>query len=446
MEVLIYFAVRLYCICSPALAEVQAYLLSSSNSKMLKLSVVLLLTVYSIACTAHGENTKETDPPKPQHAKLYPITVDGKHGFIDESGNVKFMLPEEVYTIFAFSEGLAVAGKRVPNTNGRWGFIDETGKYVIEAKFIMVKRFSEGLAAVVFKENENAYSKVGYIDQTGHMVIPPRFSGEGGVSERGFSEGLAAVKVNKDRVDKWGYIDKSGKLVIEPQFAAAGPFSEGRAMVGIAEPSWSINYKWGFIDTEGRWVTKPQYESASEFSEGLAPVLMNDRVGFIDLQGRIAIQPQFAPDGSGGCVLDGRVGASRFSEGLAAVQLKTGVWGKEWGFIDRRGNWVIQPEFACAAPFSEGLAVVGVRDEQGHWLYGYIDKTGATVIKPQFSEAGSFVGKLALVTIGMTQEEVLTKGLEAGKPEAEIEKELEKFKQKHAYIDRTGKVVWQTPD
>ena len=413
---------------------------------MLKLSVVLLLTAYSIACTVHGENTKEAAPPKPQHAKLYPITVDGKHGFIDESGNVKFMLPEEVYTIFAFSEGLAVAGKRVPNTNGRWGFIDETGKYVIEAKFIMVKRFSEGLAAVVFKENENAYSKVGYIDQTGHIVIPPQFSGEGGVSERGFSEGLAAVKVYKDRVDKWGYIDKSGKVVIEPQFAAAGPFSEGRAMVGIAEPSWSINYKWGFIDTEGRWVTKPQYESASEFSEGLASVLMNDRVGFIDLQGRIAIQPQFAPDGSGGCVLNGRVGASRFSEGLAAVQPKRGVWGKEWGFIDRHGDWVIKPAFACAAPFSEGLAVVGVRDEQGHWLYGYIDKTGATVIKPQFSEAGSFVGKLALVTIGMTHEEVLAKGLEADKPEAEIEKGLEKFKQKYAYIDRTGNVVWQTPD
>jgi hypothetical protein len=68
------------------------------------------------------------------------------------------------------------------------------------------------------------------------------------------------------------------------------------------------------------------------------------------------------------------------------------------------------------------------------------------VIKPQFSEASSFVGKLALVTIGMTEEEALANALHAGKPEAEIDKELEKFKQKHAYIDRTGKVVWQTPD
>ena len=109
---------------------------------MLKLSVVLLLTAYSFGCTVLGENMRQAEPPaKPQHAKLYPITVDGRHGFIDESGDVKFMLPEEVYTIFAFSEGLAVAGKRVPNTNGRWGFIDDSGKYVIEAKFVMVKPF-----------------------------------------------------------------------------------------------------------------------------------------------------------------------------------------------------------------------------------------------------------------------------------------------------------------
>ena len=390
---------------------------------------------------------KAAEPPaNPRHARLYGITVDEKRGFIDETGKVKFMLPDEVYTTFAFSEGLAVAGKRVPNTHGRWGFIDETGKYVIEAKFYMVKPFSEGLAAVIFRENEHAYRKVGFIDQTGRIVIPPRFSGEQ-VSEPGFSEGLAAVYV--DGIHKWGYIDKSGNFVIEPQFAAAGPFLQGRAMVGIAQPSWSIDYKWGFIDTDGRWIAKPQYKSAGQFSEGLAPVLVKDKVGFVDLQGQMVIKPQFDPDGTGGCALSGRVGASEFSEGLAAVQLRNQEWSKSWGFIDRQGNWVIRPAFACAAPFSEGLALVGVRDEQGHWLYGYIDKTGATVIKPQFSEARSFVGKLASVTIGTTDEEAVIKALEdqaAGKPEAEVEKELEKFKPKHAYIDRTGKVVWQSPD
>jgi hypothetical protein len=72
---------------------------------MLKLSLVLLLTAYSLACTVRGENMKQAEPPPdPQHAKLYPITVDDKHGFIDETGNVKFMLPEEVYTTSRFQK------------------------------------------------------------------------------------------------------------------------------------------------------------------------------------------------------------------------------------------------------------------------------------------------------------------------------------------------------
>lgn len=410
---------------------------------MPKVFLVLLLAACSFACAVRGENVKKAEPqPKRHRSGLYPILVDGKHGFIDENGNVKFMLPDEVYTVFPFSDGLAVAGKRVPNTNGRWGFIDETGKYAIEAKFVMVNPFSEGLAAVEFKENSNAYRTVGYMDQSGRIVIPPQFNGEGSVSAGGFSEGLAAVKVYKDNLDKWGYIDKSGKTVIELQFAAAGPFSEGRAAVGIAEPSWSIDYKWGFIDTEGRWIAKPQYQSAGEFSEGLAAVLMNGKVGFIDLQGQIAITPQFEPGGTGGCVQKGIVGTSRFSEGLAAVQLKRGMW----GFIDRHGNWVIQPAFACAAPFTEGIALIGVREVDGAWRYGYIDKTGAIVIKPQFSSATSFAGKLALVTIGMTEEEALVQALDSGKPQSQIGKEMNDFKEKFAYIDRTGKVVWQTPD
>ena len=57
--------------------------------------------------------------------------------------------------------------------------------------------------------------KWGYIDRTGKIVIPPLFDGTGG-----FSEGLANVKIG----DKWGFIDKTGRYVIKPQFDGAGIF------------------------------------------------------------------------------------------------------------------------------------------------------------------------------------------------------------------------------
>ncbi len=403
----------------------------------MKFVLVLILAAALVACSVKGDNVEQArstdNAPSPQ---LYPVEIDGKYGFIDEQGTLKFTLPDDVYTVAGFSEGLAVVAKKVPNTHGRWGYIDHTGKVVVETKFNLAKSFSEGLAAVIVSDQpSSAGGKIGYIDRTGRMVIQPKFD-HGSVSDYAFTEGLAAVPLANG---KWGYIDKTGKFVIEPRFDLALPFSEGRAVVAIAEPAYAER-KSGVIDTQGRWIVEPQYESVGEFSEGLAPVSLGEKIGFIDPQGQVAIKLQFhahrwCPDSGG------KGSPNRFSEGLAAVQ----VDGK-WGFIDRSGKWVINPAFACTLPFSEGLALIGVREEEGRWLFGYIDKTGATVIKPQFSEARSFAGKLASVNLGMSEDEALLKALEdhqAGKPKDRVEKELEANKSKHAYIDRTGKVVWK---
>jgi hypothetical protein len=86
--------------------------------------------------------------------------------------------------------------------------------------------------------------KWGYIDKTGKIVIKPRF---GGADE--FSEGPAEIELN----GKWGFIDRTGAIIIKSQFDVTAPFSQGIA--GIV-----INKKVGFIDKSGRFVVKPQFE------------------------------------------------------------------------------------------------------------------------------------------------------------------------------------------
>ena len=51
--------------------------------------------------------------------------------------------------------------------NGKWGFIDKTGKIVINQKFDKVSGFSEGLCGVKIG------NKWGYIDKTGKYVWNP---------------------------------------------------------------------------------------------------------------------------------------------------------------------------------------------------------------------------------------------------------------------------------
>ena len=72
--------------------------------------------------------------------------------------------------------------------DGKCGFIDRTGRFVIEPRYGCVRSFSEGLAA--FREAREDDPKWGYMDVSGRTVIPPRFD-----EARRFSQGLAAVKV-----------------------------------------------------------------------------------------------------------------------------------------------------------------------------------------------------------------------------------------------------------
>src|SRR6218665_2970306 len=74
--------------------------------------------------------------------------------------------------------------------------------------------------------------KWGYINKTGKIVIKLQFD-----EARGFREGLANIKLDS----KWGYINKTGKIVINPRFDMAWHFEEGLAVIGL-------DGKLGYID------------------------------------------------------------------------------------------------------------------------------------------------------------------------------------------------------
>ena len=72
----------------------------------------------------------------------------------------------------------------------------------------------------------NVNGKYGFMDRSGKTVVTPQFDGT-----YGFSEGLAAVRVGT----KWGYINTKGVVAITPQFDFALEFGYGRAGVKLGD-------------------------------------------------------------------------------------------------------------------------------------------------------------------------------------------------------------------
>jgi len=73
--------------------------------------------------------------------------------------------------------------------------------------------------------------------------------------------------------------------------------------------------------------------------------------------------------------------ASNTSGVQPALTNQIGLRSLQWGFIDKTGTMVIQPQFEDAHQFSEGLA--GVKKE-GMW--GFMDPKGTIVIRPHYDD------------------------------------------------------------
>jgi hypothetical protein len=259
------------------------------------------------------------------------VMWNGKYGFIDKSGN-DWVIPPQFILADDFSDGLAL----VLGDDG-YGFIDKKGSWVfkVDKENIKPEKFVDGLLKAMKVENYSVSNdmsnntprgKYGFIDKTGKWVIQPKFGELGD-----FNDGLARASLIQN--GKVGFIDKTGNWVIEPKYSIASDFSEG-----LATAILNLGDSLGFIDKTGNWVVQPKFESTPsyKFSEGLVllrifnPVDKSDSVGFSDKAGNLVIQPK--------CY-----SAESFQNGLALVDIGDPAHPK-MGFIDKTGNWVLREQ------------------------------------------------------------------------------------------------------
>ena len=157
-----------------------------------------------------------------------------------------------------------------------------------------------------------------------------------------------------------------------------------------------VDGKFGYIDSRGVVIIEPKYDSAKYFSEGLAFVKFKGKGGFINTKGEVEISFRVFERIHANMHFPWK-DAYSFSFGLLPFKGKGG----KCGYIDKKGDWVIKPEYKAVAPFYEGFAVVQRSPPRGLGfpIYEIINTKGEKLIDKQFRGIGRFSGGLIPVQL-----------------------------------------------
>lgn len=300
---------------------------------------------------------------------LYRILVGDKYGFIGADGKIVIEPQYDDASLF-FSDGLCNV-----KLGEKQYLINNTGGVVCELSDTIdyVDNFIGGICKIKSCEqppqNARFFLQVcneGVIDKNGNLIIPAIYN---------------SIEINTDGdniyvcVDDydnrcWYMADNFGNIIGDKFDSILGGFSNGMCAI-------KKNGKWGYMDTKGEIVIDTIYSNVSIFSDdGLARVRKGKEYMFIDRKGNCILSPD--------SILTG------FNKNRAAVILNG-----EKCLIDRNGNII------CKLDWDENEGVYPFADDNLATIIQNgkavkIDTMGNVVLSTQYIYIDKFEGNAAV--------------------------------------------------
>lgn len=243
-------------------------------------------------------------------------------------------------------------------TNNRdgtiYGYINRKGKFILKPKYQIANDFNRFNIAIVQENN-----LTGAINPKGQYVIKPIYD-----NINSFKEGRATYILN----GTMGVMDEKGNIITSKPYNYVGDYKESRAMIGILNSTSSYTY--GYIDRFGNEIIPPKFSQANDFIDGVALVKIKDKkYALIDLDGNIINTYNYEI-------------VSQYGNGLMVFSKS---YGDKSGYIDIKGQVVINPIYSFAGGFKDGFAVVSTEDGY-NGPYGVIDQNGKYIFQPIYSK------------------------------------------------------------
>lgn len=305
----------------------------------------------------------------------------------------------------------------VQDENGKYGYINESGKEVVACQYDLAFDFSEyGLAAVGNLAGESTSGldlyKWGLINQNGKYVVPMEYDKINVLSlyDNDLLIGVAYQNGEDQEGDplyQWGFIDQKGNEVISFQYDSVGyenfetgfdnSFLQCVAIQNGTDADGDVIWSWGLINEKGEEVIPiGLYEEFGEYNgNGLISVKKivtdenGDRVyrwGCVDEYGNVKIPFEY------------RSIQTDSDNGYITVEIddgydEDGYSVTKYGFIDQEGNEVIPAQFKYASVFHGGLAAVenaAKSDAGDNNSTGFINEDGYKRISYEYCHCGDF--------------------------------------------------------
>jgi len=204
---------------------------------------------------------------------------------------------------FAMSAQFATAQDLTPDKNekGKWGYVDVSGKKVIDHKYDQAGNFDKGIALV--KKGDS----FGIIGTDGKEIIPIKYD---------------LIERHNDHI-----------------FRVA---ADGKIQDGVL-----FNEKYGFVDDTGKELLKPEFEEIGIFNEGLAYVKKGNTYGYINDRIETVIPCKY--NAIGAYNKDGYVWVC---EGASFEKNSTSKFsGGKYGIFDREGNVIVPVKYKTTGGF-----------------------------------------------------------------------------------------------
>lgn len=317
--------------------------------------------------------------PSPQYA---PVMLNKKWGFQKSDGNkiISFKYDE----ILNYNDSLFVA-----KYNGKYGIADYNDNAIVKFTYEMIYYKMYDSATYIEYGGKIALLNSQLKKVTDNLFMP-------GLGNSYDENGL--VQFVLASTNKYGIIEvETGKTVI--------PFEYD----GIYLPSEELirakkGEKYGYLNIKNEVVIPFIYDEANDFSEGLALVGKNNNImmtnygliwkkkfGFINNKGKTEIPFKFADQ-----TLVALESGGGFHEGLAAIGIDRPnyVYAGDIGYINKKGDFVIAPQYKRASAFFCGVAVVE-KDEK----YGAINKKGEVIVPMKYNN-GDIIEKDSIISMG----------------------------------------------